>query len=62
MLLEEYTEVPYKLLNYLGAKINYGGRVTDDKDELLITTTLKSYICPEALKEGYSFSTSGIYR
>jgi dynein heavy chain len=49
-------------LHYLGAKINYGGRVTDDKDELLIAVTLKSYVCPEALKEGYSFSTSGIYR
>ena len=31
-------DVPYKVLNFLGAQINYGGRVTDDKDKLLIST------------------------
>ena len=33
-------DVPYKVLNFLGAQINYGGRVTDDKDKLLISTCL----------------------
>lgn len=47
MLLDEYVEVPYKVLNYLGAEINYGGRVTDDKDVRLITTILKTYINPQ---------------
>ena len=61
MLLDEYEVVPYKVLNYLGAEINYGGRVTDDKDGLLIRTILKTYIRPETLKEGYSFSVSGTY-
>ena len=62
MLLDEYDVVPYKVLNYLGSEINYGGRVTDDKDVKLITTILRTYIRPEALNEGYSFSVSGTYK
>lgn len=61
MLLDEYEEVPYKVLNYLGSEINYGGRVTDDKDVRLITTILRTYIRPEALIDNYSFSKSGTY-
>lgn len=45
MLLDEYNEVPYKVINFLGAEINYGGRVTDDKDVRLIKTILKLYMC-----------------
>lgn len=44
MLLDEYSAIPYKVLNYLGAEINYGGRVTDDKDVRLIKSILKKYI------------------
>ena len=44
MLLDEYDDIPYKVLNYLGAEINYGGRVTDDKDVRLITTILIGYM------------------
>ena len=32
-LLNDYDEVPYKVINFLGAKINYGGRVTDKRDK-----------------------------
>ena len=28
-----------QVLNFLGAKINYGGRVTDDKDKLFLVCT-----------------------
>ncbi len=49
------------MLNYLGSEINYGGRVTDDKDERLIECILRKYICPDALKQGYKFSVSGKY-
>lgn len=51
MLLDEYKEVPFKVINYLGAEINYGGRVTDDKDVRLIKTILKQYINPKALAD-----------
>ena len=61
MLLDEYDKIPYKVIQYLGAEINYGGRVTDDKDVRLIKTIIKKYICNEALRDGYKYSESGIY-
>lgn len=61
MLLDQYANVPYKVLNYLGAEINYGGRVTDDKDVRLIKTILSRYITPDIFKSDYKFSKSGTY-
>lgn len=46
MYLDEQPVIPYKTLNYLIAEINYGGRVTDDKDVRLITALLLSYLNP----------------
>ena len=40
MLLDEYEQIPWKVLNFLGAEINYGGRVTDDKDKILSRSIL----------------------
>jgi dynein heavy chain len=56
MLLDEYEEIPYKVLNFLGSEINYGGRVTDDKDVRLITTIIKVYLNPGTLQIGHKFS------
>ena len=61
MLLDEYEVVPFKVLNYLGAEINYGGRVTDDKDVRLIKTILRTFINLESLTEKFAFSKSGTY-
>jgi len=63
LFVNQYDDVPYKVLNFLGAAINYGGRVTDDKDKLLINTIIKTYICPEAVeeKDDYKYSSSGLY-
>ncbi|CAJ1398655.1 unnamed protein product [Effrenium voratum] len=63
LFVNKYKDVPYKVLNFLGAQINYGGRVTDDKDKLLISTILATYICPEAVTQtdGYKYSASGLY-
>lgn len=61
MLTELYDFVPYDVLNYIGAEINYGGRVTDDKDKRLISTILRTYIRPEILEDGFAFSESGLY-
>ena len=62
MLLDEYNDIPYKVLNFLGAEINYGGRVTDDKDVRLITTIIQVYINQNTLNIGHKFSVSGVYR
>ena len=61
MYLDEQPTVPYKTLNYLIATINYGGRVTDDKDVRLITALLESYMNPKIMEGKYSFSSSGVY-
>lgn len=63
MLLDEPTEkVPFKVLQYLGAVINYGGRVTDDKDGRLIDKIIKVYVSMDACTENHKFSSSGIYK
>lgn len=61
MYLDEQPTIPYKTLNYLISEVNYGGRVTDDKDVRLITALLLSYLNPEAMKGSYNFSSSGVY-
>ena len=53
--------VPYKSLNYIGAEINYGGRVTDDKDSRLIITILRTFINSGILEDGFKLSASGLY-
>ena len=55
IFLEEYEQIPYQVLDYLIGDINYGGRVTDDKDQRLIKTILIF------LYKGYKFSDSDIY-
>jgi dynein heavy chain, axonemal len=59
--VQDYELVPYKVLNYIGAEINYGGRVTDDKDQRLIKTILRTYVTPGILEDGFKFSESGLY-
>lgn len=59
---DESEHIPYKVLNYLGSQINYGGRVTDDKDKRLIETILEQYINSEILSDGHKLSESGNYR
>ena len=60
-ILQSHKDVPFKVLNFLVAEINYGGRVTDDKDERLIRSLLKNYFCPEIFKKTYALSESGKY-
>jgi dynein heavy chain len=60
--LDDYEEIPYKVLNYLGSEVNYGGRVTDDKDIRLIKSILERLIRPDAVDVGFKYSDSGKYR
>jgi dynein heavy chain len=62
IFLEDYDKIPYEVLDYLLGDINYGGRVSDDKDNKLIKQILRTYITPEIFKFGeYKFSKSGTY-
>jgi dynein heavy chain len=61
MFLDQQPEVPYLALNYLVAEINYGGRVTDDKDVELIKSLLKRYFCPDILRDEYKLSLLDTY-
>lgn len=62
-ILDLYEKIPFNVINYLGGVINYGGRVTDDKDKRLIETILMQYIKAEALREGFKLSkTSDLYK
>ncbi len=61
MYLDMYDEVPYSVLNLLTSFINYGGRVTDDKDLRTIDIILKQYYSPKSLTSGHKLSGSGIY-
>jgi dynein heavy chain, axonemal len=59
--LDNYEQIPFKVINYIGSEINYGGRVTDDKDVRLIKKILETYINEGALTTGFKYSESGIY-
>jgi len=61
MYLEEQNEVPFETLNVVVSEINYGGRVTDDKDERLIRALLRNYFRPQIFEETFKFDPSGIY-
>jgi hypothetical protein len=58
MFLDEYEQVPYKVLNFLTSYINYGGRVTDDKDLRTIDVILKvgCLLCSEGCVVGGALS------
>ena len=62
IFLDNYEVIPFKVLNTLGAEINYGGRVTDDKDVRLIKSILQRFVCPDVLNVGFNLSDSGLYR
>jgi len=59
--LDEQPEVPYVTLRFLIAEINYGGRVTDDKDVRLITCLLSKYFNSDIMRDEYKFSDTGVY-
>ncbi|EMP33877.1 Dynein heavy chain 1, axonemal [Chelonia mydas] len=62
MFLDEYADIPYKVLKYTAGEINYGGRVTDDWDRRCIMNILEDFYKPEVLTEDFAYSESGIYR
>ncbi|XP_032177365.1 dynein heavy chain 1, axonemal isoform X1 [Mustela erminea] len=61
MFLDEYDDIPYKVLKYTAGEINYGGRVTDDWDRRCVMNILEDYYSPSVLFHDHSYSASGIY-
>ncbi|CAJ1435587.1 unnamed protein product [Effrenium voratum] len=61
MYLESQAGVPWITLNYIIAEVNYGGRVTDDKDVRLISAFLKRYFNEGVLQDGYKLSPLNAY-
>jgi len=53
--------VPYQALNYIVSEVNYGGRVTDDRDIRTINSMLRRYFCPEIMSDNYRLSKLDIY-
>ncbi|CAH0663656.1 unnamed protein product [Spodoptera exigua] len=62
MFLNEYSEVPLRMLTYTAGHINYGGRVTDDWDRRCLLCLLGDYYNLSVLTERYVYDESGAYR
>ncbi|XP_059176982.1 dynein axonemal heavy chain 1-like [Physella acuta] len=62
MFLQEYADIPFKVLVYTAGHINYGGRVTDDWDRRCLMNVLGGFYKPEIIQTDYSYSESGIYK
>lgn len=46
----------------MNSAVNYGGRVTDDKDIILIDSIQRRFVNDKTVEVGSSFSPSGIYQ
>lgn len=60
--LDQYPDkTPFDALRYLTAECNYGGRVTDACDRILIQVLLNDYYTERIFSDDYKFSPSGIF-
>ena len=61
LYLNKYEKIPYSVLDLLTQAVNYGGRITDDKDLRTIDIIMRTYYTPKLFEPGYKFSASGDY-
>jgi dynein heavy chain len=61
-MLDIEGDIPWDTLLFVIGHINYGGRVTDDKDRRCILAILEQYVSPPLLEPSYEFSSSGLYK
>lgn len=51
MYLNEQDELPLETLNYIIGEVNYGGRITDDKDQRCCRCILSKYMCESTVSD-----------
>ncbi|GMH70086.1 hypothetical protein TrRE_jg13191 [Triparma retinervis] len=59
--VDAFDEVPYQVMQQLASVVNYGGRITDDKDMRTSDIIIADFMRPEMLTDDYKFSASGLY-
>lgn len=61
LYVSSYKEIPYKVLQQLTSVVNYGGRITDDKDMRTSDIIIADFFQPMIMDPNYKFSSSGKY-
>jgi len=61
LYVNAYADIPYKVLQQLASVVNYGGRITDDKDMRTSDILIADFFDPKTLNQGHKFSASGLY-
>jgi dynein heavy chain len=63
IFFDEYPDkLPLDALRYLTAECNYGGKVTDARDRMLMEVVIKQFFCEDiCYNDDYKFSPSGLY-
>ena len=62
LYMEQYEDIPYRVLQQLVSVVNYGGRITDDKDMRTAEVIIAEIFSPALLGPDFMFSKSGVYR
>jgi len=57
----DFDEIPYQVMCQLASVVNYGGRITDDKDMRTADIIVFDFMTADILESGYKFSPSGKY-
>eukprot|EP01065_Artemidia_motanka_P049557 TRINITY_DN8237_c0_g2_i2.p1 TRINITY_DN8237_c0_g2~~TRINITY_DN8237_c0_g2_i2.p1 ORF type:complete len:4421 (+),score=1611.35 TRINITY_DN8237_c0_g2_i2:1465-13263(+) len=50
------SQISYDTIRFMVAKIQYGGRVTDSRDAMLLSTIAEHLLSPAVLEEGFCFA------
>jgi dynein heavy chain len=61
LYVNSYADIPFKVLQQLASVVNYGGRITDDKDMRTSDILIADFFTPRILDNDYKFSASGLY-
>jgi dynein heavy chain len=62
LLVNDYPIIPYRVITELTAEVNYGGRVTDKFDRILMANLLLDFCNVETVEVDYKFSPAGVYK